>query len=327
MHQAIGDGWSAGVLADELASLYHAFSAGEASPLAPLSVQYADFAYCQRRWQSRPEIVAQLQYWRERLRDPLPVLQLATAGSERTIDGLRTARREVALPAHLSEAAKRFGNREGGTLFMALVAALKTLLHRYLGQEDLRVTTLVANRNRPGTAGLIGPLVNTVILRTELGGDPSAREVLRRVRSTALAAFAHQDLPFEVLAETLERERALKPATLAAVMIQLHNATLRPMANAEPTLTFEEANPGMLVPLVTATTFDVILMLNENAHGLTGSCVYKPHLFGAKAVDRLLRDFRSVLEQMVTQSERPISAIRVTLNEKRRIRHLVSEFS
>ena len=98
---------------------------------------------------------------------------------------------------------------------MALVAAFKTLLHRYLAEDDLRVATLVANRNRPGTERLIGPLVNTVILRTNLGGDPSPREVMRRVRATTLAAFAHQDLPFEELAETLERERGLEPAALA----------------------------------------------------------------------------------------------------------------
>src|SRR6202008_765472 len=116
------------------------------------------------------------------------------------------------IPASLSEAAKRFSHREGSTLFMALVAAFKTLLYRYFGQQDLRVATLVANRNRPGTEGLIGRLVNTVILRTDLGGDPSSREVMRRVRATTLAAFANQDLPFEVLAETLGRERALKPA-------------------------------------------------------------------------------------------------------------------
>jgi acyl-CoA synthetase (AMP-forming)/AMP-acid ligase II len=315
MHETIGDGWSLGVLGDELAALYDAFLRRKGSTLAPLPIQYADFAYWQRRWQSQPAVVAQLGYWREQLRDPLPVMELATARPRQTIDGLLTARRELTLPASLSEAIKRFSHREGGTLFMGLVATLKTLLHRYLGQDDLRVATLVANRNRPGAAGLIGPLVNTVILRTNLGGDPSAREVLRRVRAVALAAFANQDLPFEVLVKTLERERALKPAALARVMIRLQSATLRPMASVRRILTFEEANPGMLVPLVTATTFDVILMLHENAHGLTGFCVYKPNLFGAKAIDRLLRDFRSVLEQIVTQPERPISAIRVPLSE------------
>ena len=102
---------------------------------------------------------------------------------------------------------------------MVLVATLKILLHRYLGQDDLRVATNVANRNRPGVEGLIGPLANTLILRTNLGGDPSCREAMRRVRVTTLAAFAHQDLPFEVLTETLERERALKPVEVSRVMI------------------------------------------------------------------------------------------------------------
>jgi non-ribosomal peptide synthetase component F len=197
---------------------------------------------------------------------------------------------------------------------MTLVAALKTLLHGYLGQEDLRVATLVANRNRPGTERLIGPLDNTVILRTNLGGDPSAREVLRRVRATTLAALAHQDLPFEVLVENLERERGLKPAALAQVMIMLHNAALRPLARSGRALIFEEANPNMLVPLVTATTFDVVLVLREGADGLVGSCVYKPHLFNATTIDHLLRDYREVLEHIVTQPERPISAIHVSLN-------------
>ena len=316
MHQSIGDGWSRGVLGSELAAIYDAFSAGEASPLAPLSIQYADFAYWQRHWESHPEIVAQLGYWRQQLCDPLPIIELATGRPRRTIDHLLTAQRAVTVPASLSEAAKRFSHREGGTLFMALIAALKALLHRYLDQEDVRVATLVANRNRPGTEELIGPLSNMVILRTDLGGNPSSREVMRRVRATTLAAFANQDLPFEVLAETLERERGLKPARIAQVMIQLQNATLRPIASFGRALAFEEANPSMLVPLVTTTTFDFALMLHESTDGLLGSCIYKPHLFDAFTIDRLVRDFQSVLEQMVMQPERPISAIRVPPNEQ-----------
>jgi len=119
-----------------------------------------------------------------------------------------------------------------------------------------------------------------------------------------------------VLAETLERERALKPATLAQAMIQLQNATLRPIASSGRTLTIEEANPSMLVPLATITTFDIILMLHESTDGLTGSCVYQPRLFDDTTIEHLLRDFQSVLEQMVTQPERPISAISVPLNER-----------
>jgi hypothetical protein len=317
MHQVICDGWSLGVLIDELAALYDAFSAQEPSPLAPPSTQYADFANWQRHWQSHPDVVAQLGYWREQLHDPLPMMELAPSRPGRTIDGFRTARREFALPASLSDAAKRFSHREGGTLFMALVAALKVLLHRYAGQDDLRVATNVANRNRPGSEGLIGPLVNTVILRTNLDGDPSPQEVMRRVRATTLAAFARQDLPFEELVETLERERAAGPVAPAQAMLLLQNAALRPMASSGHKLVFEEANPNMLLPLVTITTFDVILMLSESTGGLVGTCVYKPHLFGARMIDHLLRGFRKVLEHMVTQPERPISAIRVSLKKKR----------
>jgi len=316
MHQVVCDGWSLGVLIEELTAVYDAFSAGQPTPLSPLSIQYADFASWQRKWNSHPDIISQLAYWREQLHDPLPVIKLGIARRKRAIDGFRTARREVALPATLSEAAKRFSREQGSTLFMTLVAAFKTLLHRYVGEEDLRVATLVANRNRPGTEHLIGPLANTVVLRTSLSGDPSPREVLRRVRSTTLAAFAHQDLPFEELVATLEQERALEPAALAQVMILLQNATLRPIATSGHKLAFEEANPSMLLPLVTVTTFDVMLMLRESAHGLVGCCVYKPHLFRATAIDRLLRDFRKVLERMLTHPERPISTIPISLNEK-----------
>ncbi len=313
VHQTICDGWSLGVLLEELLALYDAFSARRESPLPPLAIQYGDFAHWQRRWKSHPELAAQLAYWRVQLRGPLPTMQLARAGPRRTIDDLRTARRGWTLPADLAKAATRFAHQEDGTLFMVLVAALKALLHRYLGQDDLRVAANVANRNRPGTAGLIGPLVNTVILRTNVSGDPTPVELLRRVRETTLAALARQDLPIEVIARILERERGLKAVALANVMILFQNTTLRPTAGSTGRLAFEEANPSMMLPLVTTASFDVILMLHDGVEGLKGTCVYKPHLFAARAIDRLLRDFRRVLEHMVAQPERPISAIRVSL--------------
>jgi acyl-CoA synthetase (AMP-forming)/AMP-acid ligase II len=310
MHQIVADGGSLGVIVDELAALYEAFANGKASPLPPLPVQYADFAAWQRAWDSHPDVAAQLDYWREQLRCPPPVLKLNAARPRRAESEL-TAQRDIALPASLTEAIKQFSRGEGGTLFMALVAALKTLLHRYAGMDDLCVATNVANRNRAGTEGLIGPLANTVILRTDLAGDPTAREVLRRVRATTLKAYAHQDLPFEALAESLARERGLDPTKLAQVMILLHNAALRPVASAGQALAFEEADPGMPMPLVTTTTYDVIVSLRETAQGLVGSCIYKPHLFGAKAIDRLLADFKKILEQMVSEPERRISTIRI----------------
>jgi non-ribosomal peptide synthetase component F len=219
------------------------------------------------------------------------------------------------LPVDLAEAARRFSHEEGGTLFMALVAALKILLHRYLGQDDVRVATNVANRNRPGTEALIGPLVNTVILRTNLGGNPSPREVLRRVRETTLAAFANQDFPFEELIPDLKGERHLKPLAQANTMILLQNATLRPVAGADHGLRFEEANPNTLTPLVTVSSYDIIIMLREGRNGLVGTCVYKPHLFHAEMIDHLLSEFHDVLERMTTP-ERPISELDLSLNTR-----------
>jgi acyl-CoA synthetase (AMP-forming)/AMP-acid ligase II len=306
-HQVICDGWSLGVFVDELVALYDAFIAKRESPLMPLSYQYADFAHWQQHWRSHTEILTQLAYWREKLQDPFPVIRLAKAGSTRTGEDLQTARRRWILPLSLVDGAERLGHQEGGTLFMALVSALKILLHLYLGEDDLRVATNVANRNRPRTQALIGPLVNTVILRTNLGGDPNSREVLRRVRATAVAAFDHQDLPFEELAEILERDRAIRPASLAQIMVLLQNASLRPPAKG--TFACEEANPNMISPLVTTTTYDVILAMVENSLGLVGTCIYKPHLFSAGEIDRLLQDFESVIQQMTAQPERPISEI------------------
>ena len=313
MHRAICDGWSLGVLVDELMNLYDAFYARMESPLPPLPIQYADFADWQRQWESRADMVAQLAYWREQLRGPLPVMNIGRSGPKQRLDDLRTARLAWCLPARLTKSAKRFAQNEGATLFMVLVAALQSLLHRYLAHDDIRVATNIANRNRPGTTGLIGPFANTVILRTSLTGDPTPRELLQRVRAITLAAFAHQDLPFEVIAKVLERERGVKARQLANTMILLQNATLRPTAASGRTLTLEEANPSIMLPLVTPTNFDVILMLHDGPHGLRGTCVYKPHLFDEKEIDRLLQDYQQVLGRMVS---RPISAIHVSVNER-----------
>jgi len=145
-------------------------------------------------------------------------------------------------------------------------------------------------------------------------------EMMRRVRATTLAAYANQDLPFEDLVENLERARSRSSVPLSEVMLTLHNASLRPIIDRGHTLGLEEANPAMPMPLVTITPVDVIFMLHESVHGLTGHCVYKPHLFDAGSIGRLLRDFEGVLEQMMAQPERPISTIRISRNPNRRSR-------
>jgi non-ribosomal peptide synthetase component F len=194
---------------------------------------------------------------------------------------------------------------------MTLMAALKTLLYCYTGVDDLRVATDVANRNRPETKGLIGPISNTVILRTSLRGDPSVREVMRRVRATTLEALANQDIPFEVVVEALERDRAIDPAALAQVQLSLQGSSLRDVSGSDRGLQLEELIPGMALPLVTVTTFDVTLTLRDTAEGLVGACVYKPDRFAVEAIDRLLRDFQEVVEFMVAHPERSISEMAI----------------
>jgi acyl-CoA synthetase (AMP-forming)/AMP-acid ligase II len=308
----IEDGWSLGVFVNELTALYESFSAGRASPLMPLPIQFADFTESERRWRSYPSIVAQLTYWEAQLRDPLPAMNLTRGRRRRKIDDFITARRQVALPPELAEAAKNFSQREGVTLFMTLMAALKTLLHCYTGVDDVRVATDVANRNRPETKGLIGPIANTVILRTSLRGDPTVREVIRRVRATILGALANQDVPFEAVVEALERERSIDPAALAQIQMSLLGSSMFAVSGSHGGLGLEEVVPGMALPLVTMVTFHVTLILRDSAEGLVGTCVYKPDFFGARAVDRLLRDFQGVLECMVAQPTRPISEMAVS---------------
>jgi Condensation domain/AMP-binding enzyme C-terminal domain/AMP-binding enzyme/Phosphopantetheine attachment site len=309
----IQDGWSLGLLIDELAELYGAAALGRIARLAPLPIQYADFAQWQRRWRENPGMVAQLAYWREQLRDPLPVLELARP--KQATNDFRTGRQKVALPPELAESARRFSRREGVTLFMTLLAAFKIVLYRRTGEDDVRVATHVANRNRPHTTRLIGPLVNTVILRTALNGDLGSREVVRRVRAAALAAYGNQDLPFEEVAAVLNEERGLEPAALAPALMWLQNDTLRPVASTGTALSFEEVDPSMLLPLVTLTGFDVTLMLRETTDGLVGTCVYQSRLFSSKTIDRLLADFQQVLEILVVEPDRPISTFPVATSE------------
>jgi hypothetical protein len=299
LHQAIADGWSLGVLAEELAVLYDALVAGSPSPLAPPSLQFGDFAAWQRDWPAREATRAQLAYWRAQLRGPLPALELVPDRPGRGGPGLRTARRPVALPRELAEGVARLGRSEGVTVFMVLLAALAILLRRELGESDVRVATLVANRNRPGSDELIGPLVNTVVLRLPVDDGLAARELLQRIRATTLAAHANADVPFEDLAPLLAREHGVTPRFLAPVMLVLQNATLRARARTVGTLEIEEANPSMPMPLVGATTFDVVLNLHESDRALAGACVYNAERYDAATIDRLLDRFHRVLRCVV----------------------------
>jgi hypothetical protein len=317
LHHIVCDGWSLGVLMHELVVLYDAFVAGRPSSLPALSIQYADFTSWQRQWRHNAMLQAQLAYWTEQLHEPLPVLQLPTDHPRGAAVPLRTARLLLELPSALVAALKALSQQEGSTLFMTCLAAFKILLYGYTGQEDLCVATLVANRTRRETEGLIGLVVNTVLLRTDLSGNPTCREVLHRVRTTTLAAYAHQELPFEELVRALERERPLRRKSLCQVMIVWQNAMLWPPRFSAQTLNFQAIEQGVVMPDVALTTFDIILTLHERPQGLTGTCLYKTDLFDTATISRWLDDFQDVLTCLSTQPEQTLVSFR-SLREARR---------
>ncbi|MCP4661757.1 MAG: non-ribosomal peptide synthetase, partial [bacterium] len=241
MHHIVSDGWSMGIFTRELRTLYRAFAAGRPSPLKPLALQYADFAHWQRRWLRGEVLASQLDYWSEQLAGAPTVLELPCDRPRPAVESFRGAHLGLALPAALSAAVKGLSRRHGVTQFMTLLAAFAALLGRTTGQRDVLVGTPVANRNRAEIEDLIGLFVNTLVLRCDLSdesGGPTYGELLARIREVALAAYAHQDLPFEKLVGELEPERDLSRSPLFQVMFLLQNASSAATGDAsDPELT------------------------------------------------------------------------------------------
>ena len=304
MHHIISDGWSWGVLLHELAVLYEAFSQGHPSPLPELPMQYADYAHWQQQWLHSEAGQAQLAYWTQQLHDPLHSLDLPTDRPRPTELSLRTARQSFQFPNELTLAITRLSRQEGVTVFMILVAAFKTLLYGYTGQEDIRVGTLVANRQHQDTEGLIGLFANLAILRTNLGGNPSLRQVLQRVRATMLDTYTHQDLPFEYLARALERARQLDRQALFQVMFAMQNARQYTLTLPALTIQVLETQP------IEASACDLAVSVRESSQGLDGLCIYKTALFDATTITRMLEDYQQTLDRLIAQPELLLSSLR-----------------
>ena len=315
MHHIVSDAWSTSVLIRELAALYDAFCKGNPSPLPELPVQYADFAVWQRQWLQGDVLESQLAYWKQPLSGNLPLLQLPADRPRAAVQTFRGATQSFELSPSLSKALKVLSQREGVTLFMTLLAVFQTLLYRYSGQEDILVGTPIANRNQSEIESLIGFFVNTLVMRTDLGGNPSFRELLGRVREVAIDAYAHQDLPFEKLVEELQPERNLSHTPLFQVMFVLQNA---PMTSLElPGLTLRplEIDSGM-------AKFDLTLYVMETERGLVGALEYNTDLFDAGTIHRMLGHFSTLLEGIVANPDRGISQLPI-LTESERLTLLV----
>ncbi|MBC8229645.1 amino acid adenylation domain-containing protein [bacterium] len=317
MHHIIFDGWSSNVFFRELAALYKAFSTGRPSLLPELPIQYVDFAVWQQQWLQSEVLESQLSYWKQQLGDCPPVLELYT---DRPRPAVRTDRGEtqsLPLPKSLLEALKALSRQEGVTLFMTLLAAFKTLLYRYTGQEDIIVGTPIAGRNWVEIEGLIGLFLNALAMRTDLYGNPTFRQLLSRVREVSLGAYAHQDLPFERLVEELQPERTLSHTPLFQVMFVFENTPTPPL----------EILPGLTLspPKVNSKTakYDLTLYMKERAEELRCSLEYNIDLFDATTITRMLGHFQTLLEGIVANPYQHISYLPL-LTEAERQQMLVA---
>ncbi len=313
MHHVVSDGWSMGVLTGEVSALYGAYSRGGESPLPELPIQYADFAVWQRRWLSGAVLDAQLDFWREKLADAPPLLDLPADHPRRTLVGAAEERRPFALSAGATAALRGLARAEGATLFMTLLAAWQTLLGRYAGVDDVVVGTPIANRTRAEVEGLIGFFVNTLVLRTDLAGDPTFMELLERVRETTLGAYQHQDLPFERLVEELAPERSLLHNPLFQVMFALQNTEAGTLALGDVDAEGIGGGGG-------GAKFDVGVSLFEVGERIVGELTYRGDLFEASTIDRMAGHFRLLLEGAAADPGHAVSALRlVGPAEERRV--------
>ena len=311
MHHIIADGWSMGVLVNELAALYESYIEDKPAALAELPVQYADFAEWQRGWLSEGNLERQLQYWKQQLSGELPVLEFPTDRVRPPRQSFRGAVRRFALAEELSAGIKSLGRQEGATLFMTLLAAFQSLLHRYANQTDILVGTGIANRNRSELESLIGFFVNTLVLRTDFSGGPTFRELLGRVRDLTLAAYAHQDLPFERVVEELQPARDLSRNPIFQVSFALQNAPMQELELSGLALRIQEFES-------LTTRFDLECHMWDVAGGLQGFLFYSTDLFDEETIERLLAHYRRFLEEVVANPDQRVSEIEFLTREDQR---------
>ena len=310
MHHIASDMWSLGVLVRELMALYTEFSAGRPSSLPELPIQYADYAIWQQEAPQQAEFAKQLEYWKKQLAGAPGTLDLPTDRPRPAVVGSKGAAQRFTLATELSASLISLARQETCTLFMTLLAAFQTLLHRYTGQADIVIGTPMAGRNRAEIEGLIGFFVNTLVLRTNLAGNPSFRELLAVVREDVLGAAAHQDLPFEKLVEELQPERDLGRTPLFQVMFALQNIRTEPLS----------LQNLKLIPAGAAATiakFDLTLFMSESNGEIGGAFEYKTRLFDRSTIERMIGHFKQLLNSIAANPDRRLSELPILSDAQR----------
>ncbi|HYI11617.1 MAG TPA: amino acid adenylation domain-containing protein [Thermoanaerobaculia bacterium] len=311
-HHLMIDGWSANILLGELSHLYNAFAEGKPSPLAPLAIQYADYAMWQREWLEGDRLQKQLDFWREHLEGCPSVLDIPADRARPPVQSFRGSMASHRIPEDLYEAMEAFARRENVTAFMVLFAAWTTLLHRWTGQSDLPVGVGLANRPKAELEALVGLFVNTLVVRTNLGGEPAFRDLLARVRETTLGMQANQDAPLTRVMENVKVERAASHMPLLQVMLFFQNYAANPVPMNG--LTVSRVSLGEVPPGGAPT--DIALYVNQNGRGEL-LFQYSTDLFDAETIARLAGNFIVLLRAAIDAPETEIGRLPMLTAEER----------
>ncbi len=303
MHHTIFDGWSLGVFIRELAAIYQAFDKGRPSPLPTLEIQYADYAHWQQQEFQQEILDKQLGYWQQQLGGRLPILELPSDRPRPQVQGFEGELHAILLPLALYEALKALSRQEQATLFMTTLTAFYVLLHRYTGQEDITIGFPITGRNRQEIEGLMGPCVNTLVLRANLAGNPTFRELLAQVRDMTLQTYANQDLPFDRLVEALQPERTLSHNPLFQVMFTLQNS-LGDIELDDLKIVFVQMDSG-------TTKFDLSLDVFEGPEGPNCVFEYSTDLYDRDRIQRMAGHYQMLLEGIVANPDRRLSELPV----------------
>lgn len=310
MHHIASDGWSVAVLMKELGALYESFVTGVPAALPDLPVQYPDYAAWQRRRLETEVLQRELAYWTERLAGAPAVLELPTDRPRPSVSGHRAVSASLVLPTGLTADLRALNRREGATPFMTQLAAFKILLARYCGHDDIVIGTPIAGRSHVELEGLIGCFLNTLVLRTDLSGTPTFRELLARIRETAVGAYTHQELPFERLVEELQPARSLSHNPLFQVLFQAGNTPRETvvMHGLEAT---RVSNGGI------GSKFDLSFRIRERSGGLTCTCAGDADMFERATLEHLLDQYSALLQQIVASPDSSIAAYTLVTDRSR----------
>jgi amino acid adenylation domain-containing protein len=303
MHHIVSDGWSLRTIIREMWALYDAFCEGRPSPLPELPVQYADWAVWERGRPQRDAETRHLAYWRDELDGIAELLELPADRPRPPVPTFRGGRVPVHVPGGVLERLRALARSEGATLYMVVLAAFDVLLSRYSGSDDVVVGTPVAGRTRKEVEDLVGLFINTLVLRARLGGDPTFREMVGRIRETVLAAYEHQDVPFERVVAELRPERSLSRSPLFQVMFQLNNAVEVPVGGEGRLRTVQ------LAPEQDTMRLDLTLGLDAYAHDIRGDLFYSADLFERGTVERMAEHLERLLERVAADPDRPLSRL------------------